>query len=139
MPRTGKPENLKPVRTKEEARKRGKNGGIASGKARREKRLMSSIMLEFLQKKHKIVIDKEAGITKEMDAKDLVMESIAQILFDKNSASVSLMKTMGEQTEGKHLKHTGGDGEPLIPNNFSGLTKAERSQLAAMLAKVENE
>ena len=29
--------NLKPVRTKEEAKRRGRNGGIASGKARREK------------------------------------------------------------------------------------------------------
>lgn len=29
--------NLKPVRSKEEAKKRGRNGGIASGKARREK------------------------------------------------------------------------------------------------------
>lgn len=32
--------NLNPVQTKEEARKRGRNGGIASGKARREKKLM---------------------------------------------------------------------------------------------------
>lgn len=32
--------NLNPVRTKEEARERGRNGGIASGKARREKKLM---------------------------------------------------------------------------------------------------
>lgn len=31
-------DNLQPVRSKEEARERGKNGGIASGKARREKR-----------------------------------------------------------------------------------------------------
>ena len=31
-------ENLKPVRSKEEARERGRAGGIASGKARREKR-----------------------------------------------------------------------------------------------------
>lgn len=31
-------DNLKPVRTKEEARKRGRNGGIASGKARRAKK-----------------------------------------------------------------------------------------------------
>lgn len=29
--------NLKPVLTKEEAKRRGRNGGIASGKARREK------------------------------------------------------------------------------------------------------
>ena len=32
--------NLDPVRTKEEARKRGRAGGIASGKARREKKLI---------------------------------------------------------------------------------------------------
>lgn len=32
--------NLDPVQTKEEARKRGRAGGIASGKARREKKLM---------------------------------------------------------------------------------------------------
>lgn len=33
-------EDLKPVRTKEEAKQRGRKGGIASGKARREKKLM---------------------------------------------------------------------------------------------------
>lgn len=33
-------QNLDPVKSKEEARKRGQAGGIASGKARREKRLM---------------------------------------------------------------------------------------------------
>lgn len=32
--------NLQPVQTKEEARTRGRNGGIASGKARREKKAM---------------------------------------------------------------------------------------------------
>lgn len=32
--------NLDPVQSKEEARKRGRAGGIASGKARREKKLM---------------------------------------------------------------------------------------------------
>ena len=31
-------QNLKPVKTKKEARARGKNGGIASGKVRREKK-----------------------------------------------------------------------------------------------------
>lgn len=39
MPRDGT-KNLKPVRTKEEAKKRGRNGGIASGQARRKKRSM---------------------------------------------------------------------------------------------------
>lgn len=35
-------DNLKPVRTKEEARERGKNGGIKSGESRRRKRDMKS-------------------------------------------------------------------------------------------------
>lgn len=34
----GAPENLDPVRTKEEAKKRGRNGGIKSGESRRNKR-----------------------------------------------------------------------------------------------------
>ena len=34
----GAPENLDPVRTKEEAKKRGRNGGLKSGEARRQKR-----------------------------------------------------------------------------------------------------
>ena len=34
----GAPENLKPVRSKEEAKKRGRNGGIQSGITRRKKR-----------------------------------------------------------------------------------------------------
>lgn len=38
----GKPENLQPVRTKEEARERGRAGGVASGDARRRKRSMKA-------------------------------------------------------------------------------------------------
>lgn len=36
----GNPKNMRPPRTKEEAKKRGRNGGIASGVARRKKRDM---------------------------------------------------------------------------------------------------
>lgn len=36
--------NLKPVKTKSEARERGRNGGIASGQARREKRTIQQIL-----------------------------------------------------------------------------------------------
>lgn len=37
-------ENLEPVRTKEEARERGRNGGIASGKARKQRKAMKEQM-----------------------------------------------------------------------------------------------
>ena len=42
--------NLKPVRTKEEARKRGKNGGKASGEARRERKALKEELLLLLSK-----------------------------------------------------------------------------------------
>lgn len=41
--------NLKPVKTKSEARERGRNGGIASGKARREKKTIQAILNELLE------------------------------------------------------------------------------------------
>ena len=39
-------QNLKPVRTKSEARERGHNGGIRSGEARRENKLIKDRILE---------------------------------------------------------------------------------------------
>lgn len=44
----GSPENLDPVRTKEEAKKRGRNGGIKSGVARRNKRDAKKAMIMLL-------------------------------------------------------------------------------------------
>lgn len=41
-------DDLKPVQTKEEAKERGRKGGIASGKARREKKLMRETLDIFL-------------------------------------------------------------------------------------------
>lgn len=48
MPRK-KSDNLKPVRSKSEARERGKKGGIASGAARREKKALRETMEEMLK------------------------------------------------------------------------------------------
>ena len=50
MPRDGT-NNLIPPRSKDEARTRGKNGGIASGKARREKKALRETMQELLTMK----------------------------------------------------------------------------------------
>lgn len=42
-------ENLKPVRTKEEAREIGRRGGIASGIARRERKTMKMVLMDMLE------------------------------------------------------------------------------------------
>ena len=44
-------QNLRPVRTKSEARERGRNGGIASGKARKENKLIKDRILERMGEK----------------------------------------------------------------------------------------
>lgn len=41
------PQNLQPVKTKEEARERGRAGGIASGKAKRARKTMRQLALEL--------------------------------------------------------------------------------------------
>ena len=42
-------ENLQPVRSEAEAREKGRKGGIASGKARREKRTVRKILTELIE------------------------------------------------------------------------------------------
>lgn len=42
-------DNLRPVKTKEEARERGRRGGIASGKARRQKKDMKQRLQDALE------------------------------------------------------------------------------------------
>lgn len=46
----GNIENLKPVQSKEEARERGRKGGIASGEARRERATLREQLLALLSK-----------------------------------------------------------------------------------------
>lgn len=45
-------QNLKPIRTESEARDKGRNGGIASGKARRDKKKIHDCLLYLVQSSH---------------------------------------------------------------------------------------
>lgn len=48
MPNKGKPDNLMPVRSEDEARERGRKGGIASGKTRRRKKELRKELQDLL-------------------------------------------------------------------------------------------
>ena len=88
-------ENLIPQseRTKEEQREIAKMGGVASGVARREKKLLS----EFYAKK----LAKMYGENGECASLD---EVISSILARGDSASVSMLKEIREATEGSKLR-----------------------------------
>lgn len=77
------PQNLKRL-TPKKAREIGRKGGIASGKAKKERRLMSQIFAELL--------------TDGLD--DDIKRASAKIVRKGGSPAVSLMKVIAETTEG---------------------------------------
>ena len=93
----GAPENLKPVRTKEEAKKRGANGGKKSGEVRRMKRDAKSAA--------KLILDLPCaeGVARNLKSMNLSEEDytnrvgiMARLFAEAMSGNVSAMRTMIE-------------------------------------------
>lgn len=103
----GNVQNLDPVRTKEEAKKRGKNGGIESGKARRRKRAMKDATKLLLDMP--ISQDSVANAMRAMgfDEKDLTNQMAMIVSMWKEAmggnvaAAAFLRDTAGEKAEQK--------------------------------------
>jgi hypothetical protein len=116
----GRVENLDPCMDTETAKARGKQGGIASGIARREKKLMSQILADYLQKKHEVTLkDSEGNIidNKKIPASQLIERTVSAILARGDSASATMIKTIGELTEGNKLR-IGGLNSDVIPFEY---------------------
>ena len=105
MPR-GNPSKLIPQnkRTKEEQSEIARKGGIASGKARREKKRMSDIYADLLADKYEVTIN---GEKVKIDGSKLMQTVARDILMRKDSSSVSLMKEIREATEGNKVNLSG--------------------------------
>lgn len=95
--------NLKPVKTKEEARERGRAGGIASGKARRERKTLKEELLLLLskgdtQEKISLALLQKAmnGDTK---AFEVIRDSIGEKPIEKIEADVGLTEIKVELEE----------------------------------------
>ena len=97
-------ENLKPITTVEEAREKGRRGGIASGKARCEKKLLSQIYGEMLADEYEIIIN---GEKKKIEGSKLVKAVARDVLMRRDSASVSMMREIREATEGQNVNLSG--------------------------------
>jgi len=83
-------ENLIPFneRSEEDQRRIRSMGGKKSGVVRREQKLMSQIILRFLDKTPDAIFD----------------EALVGCLKNKDSSSVQVMKMIHEATEGKKIK-----------------------------------
>lgn len=84
-------DNLVPLTT-DKAREIGRKGGIESGKAKRIKRLMSSIYAEILAEDNSL----ESGLD--------IKEVVRQILKKGGSPAVSQLREIREATEGSKIK-----------------------------------
>jgi len=101
-------QNLK-VPTSEEARENGRKGGIASGKARREKRTMAEILNLLLSEKagtsnmnckEAIVLRAiQQAIKGDAKARDFVRDTIGEKPTEKTQASISLTQALVEFVE----------------------------------------
>lgn len=99
-------ENLIPIRTKKEAREKGKNGGIKSGEARREKRMWKDEIMKRLGEKdwNKIVdnlIDRASKSSKDFE---VLRDTMGQKPTDTIQVETKLPVFNIEVTDNKDLE-----------------------------------
>jgi hypothetical protein len=132
--RTPHPENLQPVKSKEEAREKGRRGGIASGEAKRQKKLLSQVYLDFFAKEHSVKISRKMV---KGDGTVIADAVILEVLRRCNSAAVSMLKEMREGTEGNKLALTDPDGGPF--GHIMKMTPKERKEYLKKIQEEEKE
>jgi hypothetical protein len=129
----GGAENLIPLnkRTKEEQREIQLAGGKARGKQMKEQVLMSRIFSDYLCEEHDVVIRDDEGKVldrSKLPAKELIKRTITGVMAREDSASVAMMKTIGEITEGKNVNLSG----HVETNDLTeGMTLEQKKELVA--------
>lgn len=93
-------QNLKPVRTKSEARERGKNGGIKSGEVRKQRKTLKEELLLLLsegqiQKKISLSLIREA-----LDGNTKAYEIIRDTIGEKPQDNVKISGELNNPFEG---------------------------------------
>ena len=125
-------ENLKPVRSKSEARSRGKKGGIASGKARREKKLFKETLEALLEMPMKAGKDVSVDDIKNFAAikgknisvqEAILIAQVQKAMKGDTRAAEYLRDTVGQKPSDK-VELNG-----QVENPFSGLTTEELKKL----------
>lgn len=113
--------NLKPIRSKSEAREKGKKGGRKSGKVRREKRLLKDCMLELLDLPVAEVEEQKRLASMGLDEKKIDNRALlTSALFLKGaSGDVAAFKEIKELI-GEQKTETNGIIEELIEDLKDG-------------------
>lgn len=134
MAGTGNIGNMRPPRTKEEARERGRNGGIASGEARRQKKTMREA-LEYLLYHGKLnEMTKDMMRADGIDEKEMTHQMVItrSLIAKAESGDVqaynAICAMIGEKPADKvemtgdieheiKLRYVGEDGDDVFPSS----------------------
>lgn len=114
-----KTENLNPVRSENEAREKGRKGGLASGRARRRKKTIRETLrvlrnMPVADAKYRQFLKKNDVDEKDMTyAVLLSMKMIAAACRGNSQMMQLLIKTLGDEIDVDKLEVTGKDGAPL--------------------------
>lgn len=90
-------ENLRPVRSKEEASKKGRLGGVASGKARRKKKQLRECLEILIEREINGMTTADAistalvekALTGDTKAFEIIRDTLGQKPVDKQSTEIS--------------------------------------------------
>ena len=111
-------ENLRPPKTKEEARERGRNGGIASGKAKRRNKTLKQAVEYALSLDAPKEVQKKMAETLGIDHKDiknLDAMVFAQLFKAIRKGDTAAFNAVSDRLEGKpknFLETTTSDDKP---------------------------
>lgn len=97
----GAPQNMRPCRTKEEAKERGRNGGIASGIARKERKILTEIILRKLAERS------ASGQTKGEEIIDAMLQQAQK-------GNVKAFTALSDRAEGKPVQQVQVEGNVAV-------------------------
>lgn len=125
-------ENLIPMnqRTKEEARELGRKGGIASGKARNEKKALSEAWAKWLITEFDVPFKQGEVITnKRLSGTAMIMQATQAIILAREANIVPLIREIRQATEGDTINIK----DDMEENPFKGTSKEDLRKIIAKL------
>ena len=119
--------NLKPVRSKAEARERGSKGGKKSAEARRNKKLLKECMINLLDMQVSDTKKFNSLVNMGLDVEDIDNRALLTVALFKKALT-------GDVAAFKEIRNLINEDEPIkgvleVKDPFSGLTTEELKKL----------
>lgn len=118
---TPHPENLKPIRTPEKAKEKGRRGGIASGKARKRRALYREILQDIMAQPIKVSF--KDGLIGTDEA--ICLAQVRKAVFEADTAAASWCRdTLGQKPK---EEFSGSLTLPVIVDDLNPRKKPKRA------------